>query len=143
MAFVNNKSIAVVTIPIGLAFIGNHAFAGCTDLRSINIPAGVMSIGNYVFASCESLTSITIPAGVTSIGSNAFSGCRGLTSVTFATGSTINDWNWSNQEGFGDYAFPEGEWNTGNKLKTAYLAAGGGAGTYKRAANGDVWTKQP
>jgi hypothetical protein len=44
---------------------------------------------------------------------------------------------------FGNNAFPEGSSGSGgNTLKTAYLAAEGGVGTYAREAGGSVWTKQ-
>jgi len=103
---------------------------------AFTIPAGVTSIEDIAFSVC-SLTSVTIPASVTSIGNGAFSHCYSLTSVTFTTGSNISDSN------FGYGAFPEGEWGWGggNSLKNAYLAANPKAGTYTRAANGDVWTK--
>jgi len=71
-----------------------------------------------------------------SIGERAFSGCDSLTSVTFETGSNISS------ENFGDYVFPAQSGYITNSLRTAYLAGGGGAGTYTRVANGSTWTKQ-
>jgi len=93
------------------------------------------SIGNEAFDSCINLASIEIPASVTSIGSYAFNSNTKLTSVTFAVGSKITSAN------FGEGVFPVGSNGYGgDNLRTAYLA--GGAGTYRRAAGGDVWTKQ-
>jgi len=68
----------------------------------------------------------------------AFGECRNLISVTFAQGSAISSGN------FGDRVFYEGHAinSGGNNLRTAYLANGGGAGTYTRAgSSATVWTK--
>jgi hypothetical protein len=78
---------------------------------------------------------MTLPALLTTIGANAFEGCTNLTKVIFATGSNISSTN------FGAFAFPEGTGGGGNTLRDAYQAAGGGAGTYTRAVNGDTWAK--
>jgi len=157
--FQNCTSLTSISIPESVTSIGMTAFSGCTNLINISIPAGVTSINMYTFRNCglisisipasvtsidtgafegcTSLTGINIPAGVTSIGSSAFYRCTRLTSVVFAAGSAISSAN------FGNSAFPEGNNGTGgNNLKTAYLAAGGGAGIYTRATNGEVWTKQ-
>jgi hypothetical protein len=158
-AFGGSYDLTSITIPAGVTSIGSYVFSYCSGLTSITvangntvyrsggncliriadntlivgcknsvIPADVTSIGSYAFYGHTGLTSITIPAGVTSIDVGAFSGCTGLTSVTFETGSNITSANFS-------YAFPGGYDN----IKTAYLA--GGAGTYTRAADGEVWTK--
>ena len=65
---IKDKSINSVTIPEGVASIGDDAFCECTDLISIIIHDRVTSIGNYAFSSCSSLKSIDIPNSVTSIG---------------------------------------------------------------------------
>jgi hypothetical protein len=148
-AFLGCSRLTSVTIPSSVTSIGDTAFRGCSGLTSVTIPSSVTSIGNYVFAYCSGLTgpltipnwvtsigdraflscsglrSVTIPSSVTSIGGLAFYDCSGLTSVTFGgSGTTI-----------GTAAFPGGD-----VIKLAY--ASGGAGTYKRASDGSVWTKQ-
>jgi len=114
--------------------IAGSAFSGYFELTSITIPANVTSIGERAFSDCY-LSSITIPASVTSIAQWAFTGCFNLTSVTFAAGSAITSAN------FGENAFPQGSGGGGDALKTAYFAAGGGAGTYTRASGGSTWAK--
>lgn len=78
-----NEYSGSVTIPStftcnGITFtvtsIGEHAFAGCSDLTSVTISNGVDSICHYAFLDCSGLTSITIPISVTSIGKSAFYG---------------------------------------------------------------------
>jgi len=156
-----------VTVSASITSIGEDAFSGCVGLTSITVDAsnpnyaseggivynkaktaieivprgisGSVTISAGVtrirlqFFGCTGLAAITIPAGVEDIADQAFAYCTGLTSVTFATGSVV----------IGGIAFPpESTAGPGgsNYLKTAYLA--GGAGTYTRASDGEVWTKQ-
>jgi len=49
-------------------------FKGCTSLAEITIPEGVTYIGNRAFEGCTSLTSITIPSSVTLVESHVFRG---------------------------------------------------------------------
>ena len=126
-----------ITIPGNVMSIGDSAFFGCSGLTGITISSGVTAIGDSAFSSCSGIAGIIIPGSVTVIGESVFSFCQNLTSVSFETGSAISSAN------FGDRAFPEGDlFFNNNTLKTAYLAAGGGPGTYTRAPFGDTWTKQ-
>jgi hypothetical protein len=111
---------------VGFYFADTGAFVlGAYEITSIQIPSSVTWIGGGAFFDCNSLPSITIPASVTYIGPIAFERCSSLTSITFqGTGNS-----------FDEYAF----YNLGD-LRAKYLA--GGAGTYKRAAGDEVWTKQ-
>lgn len=68
--------------------IESRAFYGCSEITSITIPEGVATIGNQAFCG-DSLASITIPSSVDSIGENAFSGCT-ITAVSYS--GTINQW---------------------------------------------------
>jgi hypothetical protein len=80
------------------------------------------------FLECTSLASVTIGSEVTMIEASAFNFCTSLTSVTFQ-GDNVNF-----EMGTGGFTrgfFP------GN-LHTVY----NGRGTYTRASDGTVWTKQ-
>jgi len=136
-AFELCTSFTSITIPNNVTKIDSCAFQFCRNLTAVTIGSGVTTIGMGAFEECTSLTSITIPANVTYIGQVAFGECTSLTSVTFATGSNLP------QTGIDNNAFPQGpDGFGGNTLKTAYLATGGGAGTYKRTVGGSDWTKQ-
>ena len=45
-----------VYIPESAQYIGDHAFAGCGQLREIHIPAAVTSIADNALESCEGVT---------------------------------------------------------------------------------------
>lgn len=104
-AFAGCSSLASVTIPNSVTWIGNEAFSGCSGLTSVSIPNSVTVIAPFAFfecsgltsvdipnsviiiddgafKSCTRLTSVTIPKSVTRIGADAFANCTGLTSVT-------------------------------------------------------------
>lgn len=68
--------------------IESRAFYGCSEITSITIPEGVATIGNQAFCG-DSLALITIPSSVDSIGENAFSWCT-ITAVNYS--GTINQW---------------------------------------------------
>lgn len=67
-----------VSLPDGLADIGDSAFSDCIGLTDVVLPDGVTTIGYSAFEGCTGLTVVTIPDGVTSIGYSAFEGCTGF-----------------------------------------------------------------
>ena len=109
-AFNECQGIESVTLPTGLAKIGDYAFMGCRGLSAVTIPESVTGIGVDAFWCCENLKNVTIPANVmdidvgafyksglahvtippkvTSISRLAFSGCGGLESVTIPSSVT-------------------------------------------------------
>ena len=60
------------------------------DITAIVIESGVTYIGEYAFADCTEATSITIPASVTSVGYCAFRGCSALKTVNY--GGSAKAW---------------------------------------------------
>ena len=78
---VEDGSIAIAVIAVGVTAISWMAFSGCTSLTSVVIPGSVKEIGWSAFSDCSSLVSVTISDGVTEIGKNAFKGCKSLASV--------------------------------------------------------------
>ena len=75
-----------ITIPVGIAYIGDSAFSDCSSLKQIVIADSVISIGDYAFARCSSLESVTLPDGITSIGESAFALCSSLADVIIPDG---------------------------------------------------------
>lgn len=76
----NDKSLASVTLPQSVAFIGWRAFSGCTKLEAVIAP-GVTEIELNAFEGCTALKTISLPS-LTTLGVYAFSGCEALESVT-------------------------------------------------------------
>lgn len=73
--------------------IGDHAFKGCSHLKSITIPSGVSTIEECTFEDCVGLEAITIPKNITEIGWRAFKGCTGLKSITVPSEVSYIDWD--------------------------------------------------
>ena len=54
------SALTQVTIPEGVATIGNYAFGLCSSLTAVNIPASAINIGDWVFDNCSALTAINV-----------------------------------------------------------------------------------
>ena len=87
-----------MTLPNGLATIGESAFMDCGSLTSVSIPETVSTVRRAAFASCSSLTSISLPAATTTVMEEAFTGCGSLTDLTIAS-STLEYDRWGLVEG--------------------------------------------
>ena len=70
-----------IEIPEYVLVIKDHAFEGCSNLKSITIPEGVPVIWAGTFQGCTSLISITIPSSVATIQSWAFRRCTSLKEI--------------------------------------------------------------
>lgn len=81
-------SIASVTIPATVTFIGDEAFAGCSYLAGVTLPDGLISLGQGAFSSCTSLREVTLPASLTSLPASAFAYCTGLTAMELPSAMT-------------------------------------------------------
>ena len=71
----------IITFDGPVTKIGNHAFNGCSSLKSISIPNSVTNIEFDAFYKCSALTLITLPESLTRIDMEAFSNCSSLTSI--------------------------------------------------------------
>jgi len=80
-----NCTFTSAKLPESIEFIGDSAFAYCTNLQSVNIPERVTDIGSNAFEHCSALSSVTIPEGITTIKAGTFLYCSRLTSVTLPT----------------------------------------------------------
>lgn len=85
-AFAHCTGLTSVTIPNSVVCIGSGAFYGCSGLTSATIGNGITEIGGYAFGNCSSLLSASIPDGVTNLGDGAFNACASLTSIYIGTG---------------------------------------------------------
>lgn len=90
-AFEANWDITAVTLPNGLAEIGEGAFMDCGMLAQITIPETVSQIDRAAFAGCSSLTAISLPETVSVVMEEAFTGCGALSSLTVANAALEYD----------------------------------------------------
>lgn len=72
-------------------FIGEYAFADCTNLENIIFSPDIEEIDEGAFENCTSLTSLVIPESMNEIGENAFSGCDNLKQITYE--GALAKWN--------------------------------------------------
>jgi len=128
-AFGKCTSLTSVIIPNSVEYLGPSVFQKCSGLTTVTIGSGVTTIWGWTFQDCTKLTSVIIPNNVTTIEESAFNGCTSLTSVTFQ--GTISSSAFNSNSFNGD-------------LRSKYLAADGGIGTYTRTSGSSTtWTKQP
>ena len=84
--FSNNSKILNISIPNGVANIGEKAFSFCTELTSVSFGTGIQSIEKSSFENCYKLSSVVLPDSVTEIGDLAFNNCSGLVSANLGNG---------------------------------------------------------
>ena len=77
-AFAECESLVEITLPGSLEHLGEGAFRGCTALTAVNGGAHVSEIAPHTFKGCVSLESIYLDGDVRIIGESAFEGCTGM-----------------------------------------------------------------
>ncbi len=81
-----NTGLTNLTISSNLTFIGQAAFAQCSNLTTVTLSPGLLSIGDSMFQACSNLVSISIPDSVTNCSEYAFEFCDHLGSATIGNG---------------------------------------------------------
>ena len=107
-AFRNLDGVSNIYMLDGMLYIGEYAFAGCSNLKSVELPGTLKVLGKGAFEdctslerivfpdelevipadafkNCTSLKEIVIPASVKKIDESAFAGCSALESIIFET----------------------------------------------------------
>ena len=59
--YAEREEITAVQLCEGIARIGDHAFAGCKNLRVVRILTPELTIGTGAFAGCEALETVYYP----------------------------------------------------------------------------------
>jgi hypothetical protein len=91
-AFAGCSFLTEVSLPNTLTAIGRRAFFNCVLLEKINIPRSLISIEDGAFFNCQSLKEINIPDTLRSIGSRAFSGCLGLEKFSLSRRTRLKEY---------------------------------------------------
>jgi len=66
------SSLTSVTIPDGVASIGQEAFAFCTRLTGVEIPSSITNIANLAFAHCTRLAEVRFKGDAPGLGTEVF-----------------------------------------------------------------------
>ena len=90
-AFSGADKLTGIILPMGVATIGDFAFAHCIGLTSVSLSTSIKEIGVAAFRDCCLLSSITIPAGVTRVGDFALEGCISLESIVVDPANKVFD----------------------------------------------------
>ena len=111
-AFASNPVLETITLGDGVSVVENHAFEGCSNLKSLTIGKDLKSIGTKAFmeasvsslefntdvpleigesafASNQALTDLIIGKNVSLIGKNAFADCPKIAKLTLNAGSNL------------------------------------------------------
>lgn len=80
-AFSGNDSLTSVTMPAGIAYIGDFAFEGCTALKRIVFPGRPVKFGDGVFFRCTDITDVTLGSDWTMVDLKAFRWSEGLVRI--------------------------------------------------------------
>lgn len=71
-AFMGNKTIQSVKLPIGVSVIRMDAFRDCTNLQTVQLPSRLATIEDGAFLGCTSLLEIEIPDSISELGEECF-----------------------------------------------------------------------
>ncbi len=116
-AFKNCAKMTELSLPDGIAYIGESAFEDCSKLTSVDLPANLTYIGERAFFECKLLEEIRLPETTREVAAYAFSGCAAATKLTLNAGlKTI-----------GNYAFSACTRITEAVLPTSLVTLGDGA----------------
>lgn len=116
-AFYAESSLTSITLPKGVASIGEEAFRRCVFLREIILQEGLTSIDNNAFYDCKSLKSITIPEGVTNIGSYVFCNNEALESIELPISLlSLGDYVFKECTSLKSLTIPEGVTSIGSSI---------------------------
>ena len=72
------SSVTAVVIPMGVGYIDERAFMGCSFLKAVNLPNTLITLGRRAFFNCYLLENINLPRSLVSIEDGAFYNCRSL-----------------------------------------------------------------
>ncbi|MBO4849294.1 MAG: leucine-rich repeat protein [Prevotella sp.] len=66
---------------VGLTYVGESWFEGCSKLGNIVLPSTIATIGEKAFNGCSALQEMELPEAVIGIGANAFASCTSLNTI--------------------------------------------------------------
>ena len=70
-----------------VSYIGQRAFANCTQLTEVILPHNLKTVDNYVFEGCTNLKRATIPVATERVDGSAFNNCPSLAYIDVESGN--------------------------------------------------------
>lgn len=83
------KTGTTFSVPDGVEYINDRAFANNRNLSSVTLPSSLKSLGVSSFARAQKLSAIKIPAGVTTIGDSVLQRCPKLAKITLGSSAAL------------------------------------------------------
>ena len=80
-AFSNSTQLRGITLPLGLGFIDDFAFEGCTRLEKVIFPGNPVRFGNGVFFRCPAISRVSLGSDWQSVNLKMFRWSSKLTSL--------------------------------------------------------------
>lgn len=80
-AFYHNKVVEIIAVPASVESVGRYAFSGCDNLRQVHLASGLKKLGDRAFFHSHAVETIALPEGMEEIGEGAFLGCHSLKSM--------------------------------------------------------------
>lgn len=106
-AFAGYSNLREIIIPSSIKYLGMHSFYWCVYLRHIEIPASIYDIDSAAFEHCYSLETVTLNEGLTEIGASAFLDCTQLISINLPNSLTeIGSFAFDNCSSLTDITIP-------------------------------------
>lgn len=87
-----NTGLEEIIIPEGVEYIGQRAFASCSNLKRVILPKSLKHIGSAAFSDCPNIEEITLPEGIEEINYRMFAGCNRLKKITIPNSVKKIDW---------------------------------------------------
>ncbi len=84
-----------------------EGFKGC-DITSVTLPAGVEYVGDEAFAECTRLASVTFGGDTLTLGKGAFRACTSLCDISLPTIDVIDDFTFFGCSSLSEINIPEG-----------------------------------
>lgn len=101
------STVASITVPDSVTYIGETAFYGCEKLKTVKLGKGVKEFGDYAFYG-SGITAIETPASVITFGKGVFYNCTSLVTAKINAAQTVGSF-WF----YGDTALEKIEIGTG------------------------------
>lgn len=114
-AFKSATNLESVTLPEGLAIIGNEAFYK-SGVKTVSLPSTLSSMGASAFRECVNLQGIVLPDALKDIAEYSFCGCSNLKTVSFGNQIASIENNAFDHTGVENVVFP-------NSVKTIGVQA--------------------